>query len=88
LEIIQPDNILVMYQNGAKLLREKYKPIEGSEDFPSSKEIDHCKIKIGEKIVNVYYIIHPCKRPNPPRRGGSDIKLFKDFADCLIKSKR
>jgi len=84
LEIIQPDNILIMYHNGAKLIRGKYNPIEGSKDFPgSNKDIDYCQIKIGEKIVNIYYIVHP----TTPRRGNRT-GLFKEFADFLIKSKK
>jgi hypothetical protein len=78
LEIIRPDNILIMSHQAAELIRKAYKPIGGSEDFPGiNRKIDYCQIKIGGKSVNAYYIIHP----------GSRIKLFQKFAEFL-KSKR
>jgi len=83
LEIIQPDNILIMYKKGAKLISKKYKPIEGSEDFPGiNKDIDYCQIKIGEKIVKVYYMVHP----TTPGRGNR-IGLFERFAGFVNSRK-
>jgi len=76
LEIIRPDNILIMSHQAAELIRIAYKPIGDSEDFPGIKrKIDYCQIKIGEKSVSVYYIIHP----------GSRIVLFQEFAKFLKK---
>jgi len=59
LKIIKPDKILIMSKPVARLMKEKY--MHGSSgDFPrKGKDIDHCQIKIEEKNIDVYYIVHP-----------------------------
>jgi len=81
LEIIKPDNILIMSNSVARLIRKAYTPIKGSEDFPGSgKDFDYCQIKIGEKSVNVYYIVHTGTHSR-----GSRPELFQEFAEFLKK---
>jgi len=88
LEIIKPDNILIMSKPVAERIKIAYTPIKSSENFPcSGKDFDFCQIKIGGKSVNVYYIIHPCTRPTRTCGGGNRIELFEKFAD-FVKSKK
>jgi len=88
LEIIKPKNILIMYKKGAKLIKENYKYIDGSKDFPGThRAIDYCKLEICGEIVNVYYILHPSARPTPHRKGGNQIELFEELAN-FVKSKK
>ena len=81
LKIIKPKNILIMSKPVARLMMENYKPIGRSEDFPrSGKDVDHCKIKIEEGNVDVYYVVHPGTRGR-----GSRTDLFQELANIIPK---
>jgi len=79
LEKIKPDNILIMSHPVAELIREAYKHIGGSKDFPGKKkDFDRYRTKIEGKSVNVYYIVHPGNFVRGFRTG-----LFKEFYEFL-----
>ena len=80
LEIIKPDNILIMSKPVAKLMGKVYKPVGDSKDFPGNGEFDYCQMVIGGKKINVYNIIHPGARGSSI---GSRPELFQEFAKFL-----
>jgi len=83
LEIIKPNNLIIMSHRAADLIRENksFPLINGSiEDFPGkNKKFDFCQITIDKKIINVFYIVHPTSPGgNNEELAGEFVKFLKD----------
>ena len=86
LEIIKPNNILIMSRPTARIVREIYHCVGGSVDFPGlNKDFDFYQIDINGKKINVFYIIHIGERGKG--KSGTRMELFKEFGDFISESK-
>jgi len=90
LEIMRPDNLLIMQKSTAKLLWNKYKPKGAKNDFPGTgRDFDYRQVEIGGKSVSLLYVIHPtahAKNHDGSTRQGFRTGIFEEFAaDFLNK---